>query len=122
VEPSVTQRLALLEALVHAQAVQINKISDENQEQRKRIGELEAELAAVRLEVGRVDRQAERLELEAAEQRDDIECLNGDVQYCLEREDDITDAAAEAATEAVMERISERGLSAANIIFTLGEG
>ncbi|KAK4101888.1 hypothetical protein N658DRAFT_515624 [Parathielavia hyrcaniae] len=117
-EPTVLQRLALLEAVVHAQAVQISNLSSENQAQRKRIDECEAELAALRLETGRVDRLVDRLDLEVSEQREDIARLDGSVQYCLEREDDIT----EAVMDAVTERISERGLSAANIHFTLGDG
>ncbi|KAK4233943.1 hypothetical protein C8A03DRAFT_19077 [Achaetomium macrosporum] len=121
-ELSISQRLALLEALVHAQALQINRLSSENQEQRKRIDEYEAELAAVRLEIGRVDGQVDKLELEIAEQREDIVRLDGDVQYCLEREDEITEVVTDRVTEAVTDRISERGLTAANIIFTLEKG
>ncbi|KAK4122894.1 hypothetical protein N657DRAFT_646659 [Parathielavia appendiculata] len=117
-EPTILQRLALLEAVVHAQAVQISNLSSENQAQRKRIDECEGELAALRLEIARMDRQLDRLDLEVSEQREDIARLDGNVQYCLEREDDI----AEAVIDAVTERISERGLSAANIHFILGDG
>lgn len=112
------QRLALLEALVRAQAVQISNLSSENRAQRKRIEEYEADLAALRSEMGRVDRQVDRLDLEVSEQREDIMRLEGNVQYCLEREDEIV----EAVVDTVTEQISERGLSAANIRFTLGEG
>ena len=117
-ELSVLQRLALLEELVHAQAVQISNLSSENQAQRKRIDEYETDLAALRLEIGRVDRQVDRLDLEISEQREDIMRLEGNVQYCLDREDGIV----ETVIDTVMEQISERGLSAANIHFTLGEG
>ena len=117
-EPSVLQRLALLEALVRAQAVQIINLSSENQAQRKRIDEHETDLAALRLEIGRVDRQADRLDLEVSEQQEDIRRLEGNVQYCLDREDEIV----EAVMDTVTEQISQRGLSAANIHFTLGEG
>ncbi|KAH6844641.1 hypothetical protein B0I37DRAFT_377945 [Chaetomium sp. MPI-CAGE-AT-0009] len=117
-EPSVLQRLALLEALVHAQAAQISNLSSENQAQRKRIDEYETDLAALRLEIGRVDRQVDKLDLEVSEQREDIMRLEGNVQYCLDREDEIV----EAVTDTVTEQISVRGLSAANIHFTLGEG
>jgi septal ring factor EnvC (AmiA/AmiB activator) len=117
-ELSVLQRLALLEALVHAQAAQISNLSSENQAQRKRIDEYETDLAALRLEIGRVDRQVDRLDLEVSEQREDIMRLEGNVQYCLDREDEIV----EAVIDTVTEQISERGLSAANIHFTLGEG
>jgi septal ring factor EnvC (AmiA/AmiB activator) len=117
-ELSVSQRLALLEALVHAQAVQISNLSNENQALLKRIDEYETDLAALRSEIGRVDRQVDRLDLEISEQREDIMRLEGSVQYCLDREDEIV----EAVTDTVTEQISERGLSAANIHFTLGEG
>lgn len=112
------QRLALLEALVHAQAVQISDLSTENQTQRKRIDEYETELAALRLEMGRVDREVDRLDVDVSEQREDIMRLEGNVQYCLEREDEMV----EAIIDTVTEQISERGLSAANIHFTLGGG
>jgi septal ring factor EnvC (AmiA/AmiB activator) len=117
-EPSVLQRLVLLEALIRAQAVQISDLSSENQAQRKRIDEHETDLAALRLEIGRVDRQADRLDLELSEQQEDIRRLEGNVQYCLDREDEIV----EAVIDTVTEQISQRGLSAANIHFTLGEG
>jgi len=117
-ELSVLQRLALLEALAHAQAVQISNLSSENQAQRKRIDEYETDLAALRLEIGRVDRQVDGLDLEFSEQREDIIRLEGNVQYCLDRENEIV----EAVIDTVTEQISERGLSAANIHFTLGEG
>jgi len=117
-ELSVLQRMALLEALVHAQAVQISNLSSENQGQRKRIDEYETDLAALRLEIGRVDRQVDRLDVETSEQREDVRRLEGSVQYCLDREDEIV----EAVIDTVTEQISERGLSAANIRFTLGDG
>ncbi|KAG7287033.1 hypothetical protein NEMBOFW57_006533 [Staphylotrichum longicolle] len=117
-EVSVLQRLALLEALVHAQAVQISNLSSENQAQRKRIDEYETDLAALRLEIGRVDRQVDRVDLDVSEQREDIMRLEGSVQYCLDREDELV----EAVVDTVTEKISVRGLSAANIHFTLGEG
>lgn len=117
-EVPVLQRLALLEALVHAQAVQISNLSSENQAQRKRIDEYETDLAALRLEIGRVDRQVDRVDLDVSEQREDIMRLEGSVQYCLDREDEIV----EAVVDTVTEKISVRGLSAANIHFTLGEG
>jgi chromosome segregation ATPase len=121
-ELSISQRLVLLEALVHAQALQINRLSSDNQAQRKRIDEYEAELAAMRSEIGRVDGQVDKLELEVAEQREDIARLDGDVQYCLEREDEIKEAITDAVTDALMDRISERGLSASNVVFTLEKG
>ncbi|KAK3304973.1 uncharacterized protein B0T15DRAFT_256737 [Chaetomium strumarium] len=121
-ELSISQRLALLEALVHAQARQISRLSSENQEQRKRIDEYEAELAAMRSEIGRVDGQVDKLELDVAEQREDIVRLDGDVQYCLEREDEIKEVVTDTVTDALMDRISERGLSASNIVFTLEKG
>jgi chromosome segregation ATPase len=117
-ELSVSQRLALLEALVRAQAVQISNLSNENQALRKRIDEYQTDLAALWSEIGRLDHHVDRLDLETSEQREDIMRLEGSVQYCLDREDEIV----EAVTDTVTEKISERGLSAANIHFTLGEG
>jgi uncharacterized membrane protein len=64
----------------------------------------------------------DKLELEVAEQREDIARLDGDVQYCLEREDEIKEAITDAVTDALMDRISERGLSASNVVFTLEKG
>lgn len=98
--------------------MQISNLSSENQAQRKRIDEYETDLAALRLEIGRVDRQVDRLDLGSSEQREDIVRLEGSVQYCLDREDEMV----EAVIDTVTEQISARGLSAANIHFTLGEG
>lgn len=98
--------------------MQISNLSSENQAQRKRIDEYETDLAALRSEIGRVDRQVDRLDLDISDQREDILRLEGNVEYCLEREEEIVGAVIDSVTE----QISERGLCAANIHFTLGEG
>ncbi|KAK8064336.1 hypothetical protein PG994_006974 [Apiospora phragmitis] len=126
---AVQQRLALLEVLVQAQARQIDELLADNRQQKERIRECEADIGAVRLAAERAHGRVEELELEMAVQRDDLERLDGDVQYCLEQEDEIVEVVAstvsdritDAVADAVTDRIATRGLIARNISFSLGD-
>jgi prefoldin subunit 5 len=142
------------------------QVSNGDQQQQKRVDELEEGLAELRSEVGWVDRRVDELDLELAEQRGvnegldegvefckasafgyrdelaalrsetglvgrvdalekkvealegQIEGLDSDLEECLEREAGIV----EDVTDKVIDIISARGLSAANMTLTLGDG
>ncbi|KAK6860839.1 hypothetical protein PG995_004475 [Apiospora arundinis] len=95
----------------------------------ERIRECESDIGAVRLAAERAHARVEELELEMAVQRDDMERLDGDVQYCREQEEDmvevvtdkVSDRIVDVVADAVTDRIATRGLIARNISFSLGD-
>lgn len=115
--------------LVQAQARQIDDLLADNRQQKDRIRECEADIGAVRQAAERAHGRVEELELEMAVQRDDLERVDGEVQYCREQEEEIAEVVAsavsdritDAVTEAVTERIATRGFVARNISFSLGD-
>ncbi|KAK8133332.1 hypothetical protein PG999_001505 [Apiospora kogelbergensis] len=125
----VQQRLDILEGLVQAQARQIDELLADNKLQKERIRECESDVGAARLAAERAHARVEELELEMAVQRDDMQRLEGDVQYCREQEDDLVEIVTDTVSgrivdivaDAVTERISTRGLIARNISFSLGD-
>lgn len=125
----VQQRLDILEGLVQAQARQIDELLADNKLQKERIRECESDIGAARLAAERAHARVEELELEMAVQRDDMQRLEGDVQYCREQEDDLIEIVTDTVSgrivdivaDAVTERISTRGLIARNISFSLGD-
>ncbi|KAK6829908.1 hypothetical protein PG987_010492 [Apiospora arundinis] len=126
---AVQQRLDILEVLVQTQARQIDELLADNKLQKERIRECESDIGAVRLAAERAHARVEELELEMAVQRDDMERLDGDVQYCREQEEDmvevvtdkVSDRIVDVVADAVTDRIATRGLIARNISFSLGD-
>ncbi|KAK8075882.1 hypothetical protein PG997_010545 [Apiospora hydei] len=128
---AVLQRLTMLEVLVQAQAKQIEELLADNRQQKERIRECEVDIGAVRLAAERAHGRVEELELEMAVQRDDMERLDGEVQYCREFQEDedlveivastVSDRISDNVTDAVIDRIATRGLVARNISFSLGD-